>query len=208
MRRLISIIFLFAVSFYTSAQALQPQTLYSSDFIIDEIPRNFNFYIPLHYSGGDSHALILFLSDNSTAKNSIEAYGDIMHANADSNNTVVVYPDAVRHWNNGLSKDTINDAGFLSILIDYFVQRYQCNPLQVYVCGLGNGGAMAYKLQCDYPTKVTAVAAFFSNQNKNLCSNAGTFFMNTQQNPSTANTRFDAVIIKNMYGFFMQKERE
>lgn len=145
---------------------LKPQSIYSSNFIIDGIQRNFLYYAPLHYGNNDSYPLIILLhAKDQTGKDLLNKYGDQVHAGADSVNAVVVYPDAVaKHWNafeKFPATDTINDVGFLSILIDYFIQQYQCNEKEVYVAGFENGAAMAIKLAATPGTKIASIAPFF-----------------------------------------------
>ena len=128
--------------------AIPGQTIYSSDFNIDGIARSCTFYIPLDYGKKDDYPLIIILHDSgSNSKNMIKSYGAIMHAHADSVTAIIIYPDAVAgRWNDGTdTKDSINDAGYLSILTDYFIQRYQCNPAQVYIAGFGNGGKLIFE---------------------------------------------------------------
>lgn len=153
--------FCFTCAVCFSQESIPGQTIYSSDFNIDEIPRTCLFYIPLNFEKADVHSLIVMLHDKSSnVKTLIKNYGDLMHAIADSVGAVIIYPSAVATmWNDGSANDSVNDVGYISILIDYFIQRYQCNAGQVYVAGIGNGGSMAMKVGCDIPSKITAVAA-------------------------------------------------
>src|SRR5207237_8506228 len=119
----------------------------------------------------DLYPLVIFLHDmGKSGKDIIKSYGDKIHTMADSSDCIVIYPDAVAgHWNDKMDKgfpvtDTINDVGFISILIDYFRDVYHCNPKQVYVAGFANGGRLAYRLRCDILFKITAIAPFVLNQ--------------------------------------------
>jgi poly(3-hydroxybutyrate) depolymerase len=82
---------------------------------------------------------------------------------ADTSTCIVIYPDAVTgYWNAKTNElaDSINDVGFISILIDYFRDVYHCDARRVYVTGISNGGQLAYRLTCDIPFKITAIAPF------------------------------------------------
>ncbi len=110
--------------------------------------------------------LVVVLHDaGGSAKNTIKTLGDAIHAKADSGNCIVLYPDAVAaHWNSKTGEpfpatDTINDAGFVSMMVDFFIQQYQCNAERLYVLGLGNGGDLAKLMQCERPGKYAAVAS-------------------------------------------------
>ncbi len=159
----------FQLNGYGQNNSVPGNALYQSNFIIDGLERNFTFYMPYNYGKKDGYPLLLFLHDSGTnGKNIIKTYGDIIHAKADSFNCIVVYPDAVAgHWNHLMKSsfadtDTINDASFLSILIDYFIQQYNANANQIYVAGFSTGGEMAFRLACYRPSKITAIAPFIN----------------------------------------------
>src|SRR5579875_3207702 len=90
--------------------SLKPKGIYTSSFIIDEIPRNLTYYMPQNYGKLDTYPLLIVLHDeNSSAMNVIKQYGDLIHTKADSADCVVMYPDAVEGiWKNGKNKDSLN----------------------------------------------------------------------------------------------------
>ncbi len=139
--------------------------IYTSDFIINEIPRNITYYMPAGYGKSEVYPLLIFLHDDkSSAKNSIKLYGNLIHAKADSANCVIMYPDAIAgHWNSnvntvGGSKDAINDVSFITLMLDFFIQQYHCDPDRIYLSGVGNGGNMCYRYNCEMPDKPAAIA--------------------------------------------------
>jgi polyhydroxybutyrate depolymerase len=90
---------------------------------------------------------------------------------ANSAKFIAVYPDGVRSegllglrfWNAGYccnyaSEHNINDVKFISELIDKLVRDYKVDPKKVYAAGMSNGGMMAYRLACEIPDKVAAIA--------------------------------------------------
>lgn len=209
MKYALLIFFVFSVNIVCfSQQALQGQTIYSSDFNIDDIPRNCLFYIPLNFDKTEDHPLLVMLHDkNSTVKSLIKNYGDAMHTIADSIGAVIIYPSAVAAaWNDGSAKDSINDVGYISILIDYFVQRYQCNGSQVYVAGIGNGASMALKTACNIPSKIAAVAALLFNGNP-LCENFSLPLF-PQEKIISVNGKVSIQSLHEMFKFFMENKKE
>src|SRR4030095_5087035 len=167
-------ILLFLLNFgfvaYSQNDSLKGGELYSSNFLIDGVQRNFTYYMPVNYGKKDLYPLVIFLHDSGkSSKDVIKSYGTKIDALADSSDCIVIYPDAVAaHWNDKMSEsfpatDTINDVGFISILIDYFRDVYHCNTKRVYVAGLANSGRLAYRLTCDISFKITAIAGFISN---------------------------------------------
>ena len=186
--------------------------LYSSNFLIDRIQRNFIYYIPLNYQKSTAHALVIFLHDaGGTAKGLINSYGNIIQTLADSTDAVVIYPNAVAgHWNDKTESspatDTINDVGFISITIDYFKQVYSCDATRVYVAGLFNGGKLAQRLTCDIPSKITAVAPFGSDDFAAKCNaDNSVSIMNTKGLIDSSNKKLSKAAIEEVWKFFISK---
>lgn len=90
-----------------------------------------------------------------------------------ANNThfIAVYPDGtsrdtrfkIRTWNAGSCCDyamqnNIDDVGFIRALIDQMVSGYRANARRVYLTGMSNGGMLAYRLACEMPEKIAAIA--------------------------------------------------
>lgn len=155
---------------YCQNDSLKGGELYSSNFLIDGVQRNFTYYMPVNYGKRDIYPLVIILHDTGkSSQDVIKSYGDKIQTMADSFSCIVIYPDAVAgRWNDKMSEsfpatDTINDVGFISILIDYFRDVYYCDTKRVYVAGLGNSGKLAYRLSCDIAFKITAIAVYISN---------------------------------------------
>lgn len=127
-----------------------PPGYYSAD---DDFP----LVIAMHGTGGDAYQ---FEQDYSFTKL------------ANDNDFVVVYPEGVRSdgilgirtWNAGYCCDyatdnNVDDVGFISELIDYLSADYRIDPRRIYVTGMSNGGMMAYRLACEIPGQIAAIAA-------------------------------------------------
>jgi polyhydroxybutyrate depolymerase len=81
---------------------------------------------------------------------------------ADREPLVVVYPNAKNAtWNDGWPNHSSapDDVGFLSAVIDSVSSEYGVDAARVYVAGMSNGAAMAYRLSCERPDKIAGVAA-------------------------------------------------
>jgi polyhydroxybutyrate depolymerase len=79
---------------------------------------------------------------------------------ADRDGFVVAYPDGLAgQWNTGHPGETnSDDVGFLSALIDTLAAEFDVDPKRVYVTGLSKGAAMTYRLACERPNQITAIA--------------------------------------------------
>lgn len=163
------IVFLFLSFLYGNAcfgqyDSLQPQGIYSSNFIIDGQPRNITYYMPRNYGKLEAYPLLIVLHDaNSTAVNTIKKYGEQIHSKADSADCVVMYPDALGgNWHktqqSAVGTDLVNDVSFISIMLTFFVQQYHCDAERVYFIGVGEGGTMSYKYRCEASVLPAAIA--------------------------------------------------
>jgi polyhydroxybutyrate depolymerase len=92
----------------------------------------------------------------------------LMNNVADTAGFIAVYPDAVYPgFNGGLVgypelppiDTTINDVGFISVLIDTLAAHYNIDMNRVYCCGLSLGGIMTYRLACELNHRFAAVAS-------------------------------------------------
>jgi polyhydroxybutyrate depolymerase len=88
------------------------------------------------------------------------------HLLGDSVGFITVYPNAIeKHWNSGISDNpnyptpNVNDVGFISLIIDSLIKRYQIDTTRVYSCGGSNGGFMSLKLAAQLGSRITAVAS-------------------------------------------------
>ena len=93
-------------------------------------------------------------------------------AQADLHGFVVAYPDGIRHsWNAGgiccgpALRENVDDVGFLTSLINAVSRSDNIDPRRVYLTGISNGAAMAYRYACEgsYPiAAIGPVAGSFS----------------------------------------------
>jgi polyhydroxybutyrate depolymerase len=87
---------------------------------------------------------------------------------ADREGFVVAYPDAIGgSWSYGrpiiepmpkVGDQTVDDVGFMRLLIDDLVARKIANPGKVYVTGVSRGGLLTYTMACLFADRIAAVA--------------------------------------------------
>lgn len=116
---------------------------------------------------------------------------------ADRDNVVVVYPQGIDHaWNDGRDpsaspahRDRIDDVEFLRAVIREVAVREGVDPARVFATGISNGGMMAFRLGCEQPEVVRAVApltASIPTPLKPVCQHAtrvGLLLMNGTEDP-------------------------
>ena len=142
--------------------------------LFDGIDRDYAFYIPGNFKKLESKSPLVFaLHGFNMPLDAMIMVNASMHPLADEDGTIIIYPKATGsfeqgnlHWNDlsGLfpSSDKVDDVGYISFLIDFFIKNYNGDPDRVYVTGQSNGGIMTYTLSCMIPEKLAAVAPMIS----------------------------------------------
>lgn len=82
-------------------------------------------------------------------------------------NVLLLAPDGVaasdgkKAWNDcrtdASTNTTVDDVGFIAALIDTAIARFDADPERVYVFGVSNGGAMAYRAGIELGSKLAAI---------------------------------------------------
>jgi polyhydroxybutyrate depolymerase len=113
--------------------------------------------------------LVILLHDYGSTGAEAEAYFGL-GAQADAMGFLYVHPDGTRDakgnefWNAtdaccNIDGSTVDDSSYLSGLIGDVQAQYKVDPQKVFIFGYGNGGFMAYRMACDHPAQVAAVAS-------------------------------------------------
>lgn len=129
----------------------------------DALTRNFIVFEPEGYDGSQAVPLVLNLHGaGSTAVE--QAVYSKLNLVADTAGFLVVLPDAIDNfWNSGLPLDPgvslPDDVSFLSALLDTMLLRYNVDADRIYSTGMSNGGFMSYRLACEMPGRLAAIAS-------------------------------------------------
>jgi polyhydroxybutyrate depolymerase len=138
--------------------------------IIDGRERTWLLNLPPNYNDTNSFPLVIAL--HGTGGQATQCENDYrLTQKANETGYVIVYPEGVRSdgilgirtWNAGNCCDfaqryNINDVQFISTLIDRLISQYKIDPKKVYVTGISNGAMLAYRLACEIPEKIAAIA--------------------------------------------------
>lgn len=144
--------------------------LISGNITIDNLQRTYLINLPV-YNTDKPRALVFVLHGAGASAELCERlYGWTSKSNAE--NFIVVYPDGIpgtkplklRTWNAGrcchyASENNIDDVKFISELIDQLKSQYQIDERKIFITGMSNGSMMVYRLACEIPEKITAIAA-------------------------------------------------
>ena len=133
----------------------------------DGIERNFSLYVPAGDHEKEKYPLIVALhGGGGNAKSLIRITNNQFNKIADREGAYVVYPEGVRrHWNEGRDlplsyahRTKVDDVGFIETMIMSIIENHPIDEKRVFVTGMSNGGLMAYKLGCELPDLITAIA--------------------------------------------------
>jgi len=125
--------------------------------------RTFLYYAPPGRSSRPAVVLSLHGGRGSGAKYISQTPSMLSYA--DQLGFVAVYPDATENWNDGREgfAGRPSDIAFLSAVIDWMAINLNADRSRVFVTGASNGGAMSYKIACDAPGLVAAIAPIISS---------------------------------------------
>ncbi len=160
---------LLQISLLLILQLFIPTDTKQNTILIDNISRSYILDLP-KVPAENMPLLIVLHGGFGRGKQAAASYQ--LSPIAHQNNYAVVYPDGIdrkgrllniRTWNAGgccgyAAKSAINDVKFISLLIDKLVKEEHINPNRVFVTGMSNGAMMAYRLACEIPEKIRAIA--------------------------------------------------
>jgi polyhydroxybutyrate depolymerase len=129
-----------------------------------EIDRTYLLYRPANLAKANPVPLVVMLH----GRHDSDKYAEFAYhwdTTADQHGFVVVYPNGYHGtWNGGeccgaSQKDKIDDAGFLTQLINDLIQQQNIDANRIYIAGMSNGGIMAYRMACDSPLHIAAIGS-------------------------------------------------
>ncbi len=169
-RRLLFSIILFYLSIFIYGEIKIGN--FSGEIKIDGFNRYFIFHMPGTIQKGKIPLLIALHGGWGTP--SIMRKHSHFDEISDREGFIVLYPEGYkRHWNDGRNvkfyfshRKGLNDVKFISKLIDFFVKKYNVDRKKVYVAGMSNGALMAFRLACEIPEKIAAIASVSGSMTK------------------------------------------
>ncbi|MEM9990441.1 MAG: T9SS type A sorting domain-containing protein [Bacteroidota bacterium] len=132
--------------------------------IHDGTVREYFVHVPTNYEADESWPLVINMHGYGSSRVEQMLYSGF-NAIADANNFLVVYPQGLpdalgtAHFNAYFSPSDIDDVGFIDQLIDQLYTDYNLDLKRVYSTGMSNGGFMSYRLACELPERIAAIAS-------------------------------------------------
>jgi polyhydroxybutyrate depolymerase len=145
-----------------------------TSFIYDNLKRTYKTYVPPSYHKSAQTPLVVVLHGRGgNGESMVIITRNGFNKLADRDGFIVVYPDGIdQSWNDGRVdqqandrplRENINDAGFIAALIDTLSKDYNIDLKRIYITGISNGAIMSYRLACEYPGKIAAIAPVDGN---------------------------------------------
>lgn len=153
----------------------QEPNQYHATLKVDGIDRTYLVNVPKNQKDNSPVPLVVVLHGTGGQAGQAERdYGWSEKANAE--NFIVAYPEGVlkegrlklRSWNAGrcchyAMQEDIDDVAFIRKLIETLSAKYSIDQNRVFVTGISNGGMLAYRLGCEIPDKIAAIASVSGN---------------------------------------------
>ncbi len=143
---------------------------FNETITVDGKARTYLLNLPPNYYESSDFSLVVAMHGGGGEASQFESTSKLTEK-ANAAKFVVVYPEGVqstgalaaRTWNAGGCCDyardnNIDDVNFIEKLIDKLVTTYKINAKKVYATGHSNGGMLSYRLACEIPTKIAAIA--------------------------------------------------
>ena len=125
---------------------------------VDGVTRTYRLHTPAAFEPGRPAPLVLVLHGAMGNAARVETR---YHWNplADREGFFVVYPQgSLDQWNAVLDSRVDDDVSYLTALLDHLEGSFPIDRTHVYVAGMSNGAAMAYRVGCALSDRVAAIA--------------------------------------------------
>jgi polyhydroxybutyrate depolymerase len=154
---------------------------YRFHFTHGGIRRDYLVHVPASEPRGGKAPIVLALHGGGGGMN-YQANNYDLKLKADEAGFIAVFPNGYSRfrggvlatWNAGkccgqARDSSIDDVGFLKLVIARVVRHTNADPSRVFVTGMSNGGMMAYRLACEAPGLIRGIAPVAGTDNTNVC---------------------------------------
>ena len=148
---------------------------YSDSLEYGDLARTYRVHLPEAYDGTTDLPLVLvFHGGGGTGRGMIRLTQ--LDRIADQEGFIVAFPDGYeRRWADGRGTTPpelagIDDAGFVSALIDKLAAELTVDLHQVYATGISNGGFLCQRLACELSDRIAAIATVAATMPYDLAS--------------------------------------
>ncbi len=176
----IRIIILITLTLSLSIEDIGAQINITDSILFQGYNRVFITHLPPGYTGLDSVPLVFVLHGGGGTADGMINFTEFDLV-SDTAEFIVVFPQGAIPassggfiWADGRGTPAdsagIDDVGFISNLINYFINNYAINELKIYATGMSNGGFMTQRLACELDNNFAAVASVGSTMDSSQVS--------------------------------------
>lgn len=154
---------------------------YRFSFVDDGLTRHYIVHVPASLPRGKPAPLLLGLhGGGGNMEFQASNYG--LTQKAEQAGFVAVFPNGSSRFPNGMlatwnagkccgkaAENKIDDVGFLREVIERVSRQIPIDRARIYATGMSNGGMMAYRLACELPTLIRAIAPVAGTDNTIAC---------------------------------------
>ena len=154
---------------------------YRFSFVHDGLTRQYIVYVPASVPRGRPAPMLLGLhGGGGNMDYQANNYG--LKAKADLAGFVAVFPNGYSRFLNGIlatwnagtccgraAGNTVDDVGFLKDVIERVSRQMPIDRGRIYATGMSNGAMMSYRLACELPTLIRAIAPVAGTDNTTAC---------------------------------------
>jgi len=134
--------------------------------IYNGLDRTYLCHVSSQYDGSTAVPLVIALHNAYGSATGFQAMTGLS-PKADLSGFIVVYPNGTgnpQFWNGGgccgsAMNNDIDDVGFISVLIDTLLKKYNINSNRIYAAGFSNGSIFAYRLAAELADRIAAIGA-------------------------------------------------
>ncbi|MFA8440147.1 LPXTG cell wall anchor domain-containing protein [Pueribacillus sp. YX66] len=178
----VSAFFLIMISFIGLSVQAAEGDLIKESIQFDGMERTYEYYLPSNYDGSKPTELLFSfhgLGSDAEGQRSLTNFVNIaekegfiavfpnattLEAGEDSSITLPSLPGAETQWNDGRvdsyqNEQGIDDVGFVSELIDIFINNYNIDENRIYATGMSNGAMFSQRLAIELSDRLAAVAS-------------------------------------------------
>lgn len=155
----------------TRTQSIAAESNVKQDFdhtlVHDRRKRTYSVHVPSGYDGQSPLPVVLVLHGGASNAKTTRRQTQ-MDAVSDRNGFLAVYPEGTGRlgyltFNAGTCcgyavRYKVDDVGFIEAVLDDLARRYKIDPRRVYATGMSNGAMLCYRLACEIPERIAAIA--------------------------------------------------
>ncbi len=154
-----------------SFQSIRSGPLHSARLTINNLKREFLFYVPKHLSDAPKLVFVLHGSGMEAKGMQVLTGGEFDKLADKNKDMIIVYPQGYgRYWNDCRKSATfdskklhVDDVAFFESMIKYFRDNYAVDEQEVFATGYSNGAQMCFKLAKVRPGIFKGFAAVAAN---------------------------------------------